>query len=65
MALKPSAPAGAGGDPPIVARTSRQIGNRVNYLVKKLRPKDADDRFRRGSSAAASTRAPMATAWVI
>jgi hypothetical protein len=42
------AEAGEGGDPPIVARTSRQIGNRVSYLVKKLRPRDADERFRRG-----------------
>jgi hypothetical protein len=39
---------GAGGDPPIVTRTSRQIGNRVSYLVKKLRPRDADERFRQG-----------------
>jgi hypothetical protein len=42
------AEAGVGADLPIVARTSRQIGNRVSYLVKKLRPRDADERFRRG-----------------
>lgn len=32
---------------PLVTKTSRQIGNRISYLVKKLRPKDAEDRFRR------------------
>jgi hypothetical protein len=42
------AAAEVGGDPPLVARTARQIGNRVSYLVKKLRPRDADERFRRG-----------------
>ncbi len=35
-------------DPPLVMRTARQIGNHVNHLVRKLRPKDSDERFRRG-----------------
>ena len=43
---------GAGSDdtegvPPLVTRTARQIGNHVAYLVKKLRPQDAEEQFRR------------------
>lgn len=35
-------------EPPLVLRTSRQIGNHVNHLVRRLRPKDSDERFRKG-----------------
>ncbi|HEX6875599.1 MAG TPA: DUF222 domain-containing protein [Nocardioidaceae bacterium] len=37
-----------GAGPPLVMKTCRQIGNRVNYLIKKLRSGDAEERHRRG-----------------
>lgn len=46
--------AGQGGDAhlgavagTLVTKTARQIGNRVNYLVKQLKPRDAEERFAR------------------
>ncbi len=32
---------------PLVAKTPKQISNRLNYLIKKLKPADAERRFRR------------------
>lgn len=32
---------------PLVTLTSRQIGNRISYLLTKLRPREADERHRR------------------
>lgn len=34
-----------GEDVPVLSTTSRQLGNRISYLVKKLRPRPADDDF--------------------
>jgi len=36
------------GRPPLVNRTAKQLRNKISYEIRKLKPKDAEERFKRG-----------------